>query len=312
MTTIAAALTDPLSQLTHQAGLTLGVNAVVWSKLVDTGGSLAVNLTVATLILIVTVWAANWAGRLTREAIGGLNRRHGRDPTLQIFASSIARNAVIVIGLIAVLQRLGVQTTSIIAVLGAASLAVGLALQGALSNVAAGVMILLFRPYRVGDVIESAGRIGRVRALDLFVTEMVTLDNLKIVIPNSKVFGDIIVNHSFNQRRRADVVFRVPLTVDTPAMVEALGRRLKADPRVMAEPEPLIEFTGLSEAFAEIAVRPWAPLDDYGPLKADILLWAKLLQADPKAALPGPAPAKPAASPPTATVRPLRPAAGRR
>lgn len=130
--------------------------------------------------------------------------------TLQTFAGSMARSLVLVVGLVAVLQQLGVRTTSIISVLGAPSLAIGLALQGALSHVAAAVMILLLRPYRVGDITETGGRVGRVEALDLFVTDLETLDNLKVVIPNSKVFADVVMNHTHHDRRRADVSLRLP------------------------------------------------------------------------------------------------------
>ena len=126
-----------------------------------------------------------------------------------------------------------VQTTSILAVLGAASLAVGLALQGTLSNVAAGVMLLLFRPYRVGDVIEVAGRTGTVKALDLFVTELTTPDNLKVVLPNGKVFGDVIVNTSYHTRRRVDAVIKTDLKRDVPALMEGLKARAEANPLVL-------------------------------------------------------------------------------
>ncbi len=264
------------------------VNLTVWGKFIDTGGDFLVNLAVALLILLVTIWASGWAGNLTRQALARFHRKRDTDPTLRIFAASVARNAVIIIGGIAVLSQLGVKTTSIIAAVGAASLAIGLAMQGALSNVAAGGMILMFRPYRVGDIIESAGRIGRVRSLDLFVTELATLDNLKVVLPNSKVFGDVITNHSFHDKRRADATFRVPLTVDAPAMLKRITQRLDNDPRVLKDPRPIVEITGMAEAWVEIAVRPWAARDDYGPLKADMLLCARLLEADPTATLPTP------------------------
>jgi small conductance mechanosensitive channel len=161
----------------------------------DWAGRLAVNLVVAGLILIATFWIAGLAARFMRRT---LNRVHRNNPdtTLESFSASLARYTVIAIGLVVVLQQLGVQTTSIIAVLGAASLAIGLALQGALSNVAAGVMILLFRPYRVGDVIETSTRNGTVKSLDLLFTEIATPDNVKVMIPNSKVFGDVILNYS--------------------------------------------------------------------------------------------------------------------
>lgn len=313
--TPSIALSSLVTQAAQQAQTALGARAVVWDKLVDNGSDLAVNLLIAIVIIAATVWVARWVGRLTERALGGFHHRH-EDPTLRIFAASLARNAVFIIGGIAVLQQLGVKTTSIIAAVGAASLAIGLAMQGALSNVAAGVMILLFRPYRVGDIIESAGKTGQVRALDLFVTELATLDNLKIVIPNGKVFADVIVNHSFHPKRRADVVFRVPLTADVPAMVARLRERLKTNSLVLDEPPPLIELTGMSEAFVELAVRPWAASADYGPVKADMLLCARLLEADPGCALPaiskavGEAPLQPAPGQPK--PRPKRLAAGRR
>lgn len=272
-----------------KAGVDLGPQAAMWAKLVDTGSDFAINIAVALVITVMTLWLAGWANRLTRSALGRVHLRHGaQDPTLQIFAGSVARNLVLVIGFIAVLQQLGVRTTSIVAALGAASLAIGLALQGALTNVAAGVMILIFRPYRIGDVIETAGRTGRVRTLDLFVTELATLDNLKIVIPNGKVFGDVIVNHSFHDRRRADVVVRLAPTADVPAVMDRLRERLDADARVFKDPPPLIELTGMGETWIEMAVRPWVGRDDYGAVKADQALCAALLERDPETELPPP------------------------
>jgi small conductance mechanosensitive channel len=259
------------------------------AKLVDSGGDLAINIAVALVITVATLWLAGWAGTLTRAGLSRMHTRRGaQDPTLAIFAGSVVRNLVTILGFIAVLERLGVRTTSIVAVLGAASLAVGLALQGALANVAAGVMILFFRPYRIGDIIETAGRTGRVRTLDLFVTELATLDNLKVVIPNGKVFGDVIVNHTFHDRRRADAVLRLPLTADAPAVMSRLRERLAADPRVLKDPPPLIEMVGVSEAFFEVAMRPWVATADYGAVKADQMLWAARLERDPAAELPPP------------------------
>jgi small conductance mechanosensitive channel len=147
-------------------------------------------------------------------------------------------------------------------------------MQGSLANVAAGVMIFLFRPYRMGDIIETGGRTGRVVALDLFLTEPATLDNLKVVIPNSKIFGDVIVDHSAHARRRADVGFHVPPSADLRAIMEQLRRRLDADNRVLKDPAPIIELTQVTEAFMEVFVRPWVRLEDYGSVKSDILQWS--------------------------------------
>jgi len=235
-----------------------------------------------------TIWAAGWAATLVRRALLKVRHRHEADETLAIFFGSLTRNAVLLLGAIAVLEQLGVKTTSILAAVGAASLAIGLALQGALSNVAAGVMILLFRPYRVGDIVQTGGQIGQARSIDLFVTELATLDNLKVVIPNAKVFGDVIINHTFHERRRADTVFRTPPATDVVALMRRLRDWLKTDPRVLSDPAALIELTSVNEGAVEITVRPWAATHDYGPVKADLLLCAKLIETNPAAELPAP------------------------
>ena len=258
--------------------------------LLDWLGKLAVNLVVAAVILVVTFWLAGLAARFMRRTLARVHRS-APDPTLESFSASLARYAIVAIGLVAVLQQLGVQATSIIAVLGAASLAIGLALQGALSNVAAGVMILLFRPYRVGDVIETSTRNGTVRSLDLLFTEIATPDNVKVIIPNSKVFGDVILNYSTHRNRRADVLFKVPLKVDLVAVLKRLRERAESDPRIRKDPAVMIEVTDLSEAFAQAAIRVWTAAADFGPVKTDLMLSAHLLAEDPaRTDLPPPRP----------------------
>ena len=278
---------------------TLQTDESVLHKFVSAVGDHAVNLVVAVVILLVTFWAAGWASRLVQRLIARVTRLEAPDVTLQSFAGSLARYLVVIVGLIAVLQQLGVQATSILAVLGAASLAVGLALQGTLSNVAAGVMLLLFRPYRVGDLVEIAGRTGTVRALDLFVTELATADNVKVVMPNGKVFGDVIVNMSFHDRRRVDAVFRVPAKQEMPALMAGLKARAQANPLVLKDPEPSVEVVGMSELFVEVVVHAWVERGDYAVVKADLLLAARLLAEGEAAELPpAPAPApKPARAP---------------
>lgn len=255
-------------------------------------GKLAVNLVVAALILAVTFWAAGWAARFMRRTLTRVHRSNP-DPTLESFAASLARYAIVAVGLVAVLQQLGVQATSIIAVLGAASLAIGLALQGALSNVAAGVMILLFRPYKVGDFIETATRQGTVKSLDLLFTEIATPDNVKVMIPNSKVFGDVILNYSTHRHRRVDVLFKVPLKTDLVAVLKRLRERAENDARIRQDPAPMIEVTDLSEVFAQAAIRVWTAAADFAPVKTDLMLSAHLLADDPtRTDLPPPRPSK--------------------
>ncbi len=258
----------------------------------DWAGKVAVNLVVAALILILTFWVAGMAARFMRRTLNRVHRNNP-DPTLESFSASLARYAIVAVGLVAVLQQLGVQATSIIAVLGAASLAIGLALQGALSNVAAGVMILLFRPYRVGDVIETSARNGTVKSLDLLFTEIATPDNVKVIIPNSKVFGDVILNYSTHRSRRADVLFKVPLKTDLVMVLKRLRERAESDPRIRKDPAVMIEVVDLSEAFAQAAIRVWTASADYGPVKTDLMLTAHLLAEDPaRDDLPPPRPTK--------------------
>jgi len=263
-------------EIAERLNQTVRTDENVLHKFIDAAGDLAVNLVVAVLILTFTWWAAGWAARLVRRLIA---RAHGGGPpdvTLQGFAGSAVRYLVMIVGLVAVLQQLGVQTTSILAVLGAASLAVGLALQGTLSNVAAGVMLLLFRPYRVGDVIEVAGRTGTVKALDLFITELTTPDNLKVVLPNGKVFGDVIVNTSYHSRRRADAVVRVDLKRDIAGLMDELLARATANPLVLNDPAPTAEVTAMSEAFVEVTIRAWVESRDLAAVKADLMLAGRL------------------------------------
>ena len=233
----------------------------------------AVNLLVALLILVVTFWAAGWGAGLTRRAIGRVRTRSGAaDVTLQSFLSSLTRYGIIVVGLMMVLERLGVKATSVLAVMSGLLLGIGLALQGALSNVAAGVMLLLFRPYRVGDLVEIGGRMGTVKALDLMTTEMNTPDNLRVTAPNGKIFGDFIVNYTKPNRRRVDVTFHIPPTRDLGAVLEAMKAQIAADERVLKEPAPSFEANALNELYAEGVIRAWVKPSDYVPVKTAIVL----------------------------------------
>ncbi len=264
----------------------------VLGHFLDWAGKVAVNLVVAALILGLTFWLAGWAAKVVRRTLGRVHRNNP-DQTLETFGASLVRYAVVAVGLVAVLQQVGVQATSIIAVLGAASLAIGLALQGALSNLAAGVMILLFRPYRVGDVIETVTRVGTVKSLDLLFTEIATFDNVKVMIPNSKVFGDVILNYSAHRTRRVDVLFKVPLKTDLVAVLKRLRERAEHDPRIRSEPAVQIEVTDLSEAFAQAAIRAWTAREDFASVKTDLMLTAHLLSEDPaRTDLPPPRPTK--------------------
>jgi small conductance mechanosensitive channel len=242
----------------------------------------AVSLVAALLILVVTFWAAGWGSGIARRAIGRMHPRGAAaDVTLQSFMGSLTRYAIIVVGLVMVLQQLGVKTTSVLAVLSGLLLGIGLALQGALSNVAAGVMLLLFRPYRVGDLVEVGGKMGTVKSLDLMITELRTPDNLRITAPNGKIFGDFIINYTRPVRRRVDVTFHIPPGKDLAAVLEAMKAQIAADERVLKDPGPSFEANALNELFAEGIIRAWVKTSDYVPVKTAIVLGVQKLTLAP-------------------------------
>jgi small conductance mechanosensitive channel len=231
--------------------------------LLDEAGQLAVHLAVALIILILTVWLSGFAAKLLRRSIEKFNTEHHRDTTLANFLSSLVRYAILIIGLVAVLQELGVQVTSILAVLGAASLAVGLALQGALSNVAAGVMLLVLRPYRIGDLVEISGKTGKVRSLDLFVTELTSPDGLRLIMPNAKVLGDMIINYSVSGRRRLQLKFRIDYADDVDKAFELMLAGAAAEKRVLKEPKPMAQLASLDDAGVTVTLYAWTRADDF-------------------------------------------------
>jgi len=259
-----------LQNLIHQAQVSISAPALMWSKLIDTGGNLAVSLIVAALILVVTFWAASWAARLTSRAFGRLSIHHRPDAMLQAFAASLARYLILVVGLITALGQLGIRTTSILAVLGAASLAVGLALQGALSNVAAGVLILLFRPFRVGDRVCIAGKEGTVRALDMLTTDINDPDNVRVIVPNGKVFGDVIVNYSRHENRRVELHFGIDFKDNVDVALRTLIETAEADPRVMKLPKPWAKLTKIGDNGVTVTLRAWTSPADYWDARFDL------------------------------------------
>jgi small conductance mechanosensitive channel len=253
----------PLDVVRSETKAMLSGDPSAWRHLLDAAGALAVNLTVAALIAIFTLWFSGWSARAMRRMLERLQRPSAPDATLQGFLSSLARWTVLIVGTIAVLQELGVQTTSIVALLGAGSLAIGLAMQGSLANVAAGVMLLVLRPYRVGDVVEINGRTGTVRRLDLFVTELSDADNLAIYMPNGKVFGEMIVNFSRSPTRRMELNFNIDDQSDLDRATALLIECAKADPRVLADPAPWSALTALEPSWVTVTLRAWAPTPIY-------------------------------------------------
>ena len=250
-------------------------NTHILHTFIASTGQLAVNLVIAALIMIAAYWGSRWMAGLVRRGVRRLQSKSS-DRTLETFAASLARWTVIVIGLVAILEQLGVRETSILAVLGAASLAIGLALQGALGNVAAGVMLLILRLYRVGDVVEINGRAGTVKALDLFGTLLSDADNLDVFVPNGKVFGDVIINYSTPANRRMELTFRIDYGDDLDKALAVLLDCAKADKRVLAKPPPDARVTVLGESAVTLALHAWAPVNVYWDVRFEMIRRAKL------------------------------------
>ncbi|HSS66325.1 MAG TPA: mechanosensitive ion channel domain-containing protein [Gammaproteobacteria bacterium] len=225
------------------------------------------NVVGAIIILIVGYVAAGWAARLTSRAMS----KSGKvDETIRHFTASLVRYGVIVFTVLAVLARFGVQTTSFIAVLGAAGLAIGLAFQGTLSNVAAGFMLLLFRPFRVGQFIDAAGVSGTVESITLFITRLNTPDNVHIIIPNSQLWGQAVKNFSHNDRRRVDIKVGIGYDDDIGKALQVLKDLASADERVHKEPEPMVITTGLGDNSVDLQIRMWCAASDYWGIYFDL------------------------------------------
>jgi small conductance mechanosensitive channel len=267
-------LITPLNQAVAAGREAAALDIAMVAKLTDMAGDFAINLLVALIILAATVFASRWAARVARRVLGRV-RGFRQDPTVLSFAVQVVRVLVLIVGLIAVLQRLGVQTTSIIAVLGAASLAVGLALQGTLSNVAAGVMLLVLRPYRVGEVIDLNGVAGTVQRLDLFTTQLSNANNHKIVVPNSKVLSDVVINLTGQKTRRIEIHFTVGYGEDLGAARAVLAGVASAHEKVLDDPAPWTGVTGLLDSAVQITLHAWVNSDDWWQTQADLMQGGK-------------------------------------
>jgi small conductance mechanosensitive channel len=268
--------TDPtLPPLVNQARRLFLGDGELLRHMADAAGGLALNLAVAGLTLAGTIWVSRWLSGLTARAIDKSHRGRPADTTLQSFASSLVRYLVIIVGLIAVLQELGFKATSVIAVLGAASLAIGLALQGALANVAAGVMLLILRPYRVGDAVEINGRGGTVKGLDLFSTRLASGDNLSVFVPNAKAFGEIIINMSSPVARRAQLDFNIHYDDDVDRALELLLACAAAEPRAAPKPEPWARLTALGDSAVTVSLRAYFAPKDFEDGHYDLLKAAR-------------------------------------
>jgi len=235
--------------------------------LIPTISQIGLNILGALLVLIIGFWIAGWARNWIKRK---LSRLPNFDDMLSSFLASLARYTIMAITILAVLQKFGVETTSFIAVLGAAGLAVGLALQGTLSNVASGVMLLIFRPFRFGQFIEVAGHAGTVKGLNLFTTELATPDNVQIIIPNAAVWGDSVKNYNGHNTRRCDITMGISYASDINQAMAILKDTWSKDDRILKDPEAFQGVVNLGDSSVDIVVRVWVTGDNYWPVKFDL------------------------------------------
>lgn len=221
----------------------------------------------ALVVLIVGLRIASWLGNLVR---GLALKREDIDDTLGNFFGSIVRWAMTAAVFITVLQVFGVPATSFAAVLGALTLAIGLSMQGALGNIASGVMIMIFRPYRLGDFVEIAGESGTIKDINLFQTVMATPDNVKVMVPNSQAIDGVISNYSGYDRRRVDVTFGIDYDDDMDKAIDIIKRVIAADDRVLKDPEAFVKVVNLGDSSVDIASRSWVRAPDYWDVKFHI------------------------------------------
>lgn len=226
------------------------------------------------VILLVLGWAL--AGFVSRWAYEGISRVHGIDETLARFFTNVLRYALLILVFITVLGQFGVQTASIIATLGAAGLAIGLALQGTLQNIAAGIMLLVLRPFRVGEYIETSSVAGTVREIGLFATELRTGDGLYRLAPNSILWNTPITNYSREATRQNDLKISITHDDDLDLAMERLMGLAKGDSRVLTSPGPSVFIDSLSDSAILLTLRYWAKTGDWWPVSRDMVKRAKL------------------------------------
>lgn len=243
-----------------------------------------INLIMAIIVFIV--------GRIVvKMLVGGIRKllaKSNMDEMLINFLSSILNAVLMLVVVIAALEQLGVDTTSFVALIGAAGLAIGLSLQGSLQNFAAGVMIIVFKPFKLGDFVEAGGVTGVVEQIHIFNTTMKTPDNREIIVPNGNVYGGVVVNYSARDTRRVDLVFGIGYDDDIKKAKEIMATIIEEDERILKDPAPVIALGELADSSVNFNVRPWVKSEDYWDVRADLLEKVKLAFDENEISIPYP------------------------
>lgn len=225
------------------------------------------NVVLAAIIFIIGFFISGW---IKRRIIRLSEKSRHFDKTMGSFLASLARYGVLALTVVFVLQNFGFQTTSLVALLGAAGLAIGLALQGVLSGIASGVMLVIFRPIRVGDFVEVNGHMGTVKDISIFTTEIATVDNVQVIVPNTNVWANTISNYSVYDRRRAEWIFGVGYGANLAKAEKIIRDVILSDPRSLDQPAPFIQVNNLGDFSVDFLVRVWVPASEYFAYQADM------------------------------------------
>ncbi len=238
-------------------------------NMLETGQELIVGFGLKILAAFAVLLFGKWVAVILRNIAKKVMVNRGVDPTIVSFSSNLVFIALMTFVVLAALGQLGIQTTSFIAVIGAAGLAIGLALQGSLANFASGFLMIIFRPFKVGDFIEGGGAMGTVEEIQVFTTKLKTPDNKSIIIPNARLTADNITNFSAKDTRRVDLVFGVGYAADTQKVKSIICDVLDKDKRILKDPAPTIGLSELADSSVNFVVRPWVKSGDYWDVRFD-------------------------------------------
>ena len=241
-----------------------------WNQLLELAQTKGIDFGINLAIALAIFFVGRFVIGLVVRGIRKVMHRQEVEKTLETFVCNLVRMVLLVVVIIAAIGQLGIETTSFIAIFGAAGLAVGLALQGSLSNFAAGVLIVLFRPYKVGDFVEAAGIAGVIEQVQILTTILKTGDNKQIIIPNSQIMDSIITNYSANDTRRVDMVVGVSYDDDLDKVRATIEKLVAAEDRILDEPACTIAVSALADSSVNFVVRPWVKTSDYWGVMFDL------------------------------------------
>lgn len=260
----------PTETTTLVEGGSVAETSTLVDKLLEWLATRGVDFLMSALAALLIFFIGRWVAGLVTNLVSRSLERAQVEPTLNRFLSRMVNALFMAVVILAALGKLGVQTTSFIAIIGAAGLAIGLAMQGSLANFAAGVLIIIFRPFKIGDFIDAGGVKGIVEEISIFTTNMRTPDNLGVIVPNAQITGGSITNFAAKETRRVDMTFGIAYDDDITAAKKAIWEVLNADERILKDPAPIVGVMELADSSVNIVVWPWVKRADFLMVKFDL------------------------------------------